>query len=159
MQYAKKRMACLNQAFARSSLTVKEVRLWLKMKEERTWVGVINRIKKVNEKLFPCQLSNKNVNLTEKAVQLAVETWGKRSLTELEAEERLSYAGEKGPAQDEVIALPSSAMHFWKLEKNTKSSLRKKELWCSHWYTPPHYDNLLITWCNNPAREQTTQLF
>ncbi|XP_027934050.1 protein translocase subunit SecA, chloroplastic [Vigna unguiculata] len=59
---------------------------------------------KVNEKLFPCQLSDKNVNLTEKAVQLAVETWGKRSLTELEAEERLSYACEKGPAQDEVIA-------------------------------------------------------
>jgi len=52
-------------------------------------------IYQVNEKLFPCQLSNKNVNLTEKAVQLAVETWGKRSLTELEAEERLSYAGEK----------------------------------------------------------------
>ncbi|RDX88166.1 Protein translocase subunit SecA, chloroplastic [Mucuna pruriens] len=59
---------------------------------------------KVNEKLFPCQLSNKNADLVEKAVQLAVETWGKRSLTELEAEERLSYACEKGPAQDEVIA-------------------------------------------------------
>ncbi|KAK7392181.1 hypothetical protein VNO78_20611 [Psophocarpus tetragonolobus] len=59
---------------------------------------------KVNEKLFPCQLSNKNVDLAGKAVQLAVETWGKRSLTELEAEERLSYACEKGPAQDEVIA-------------------------------------------------------
>jgi len=49
----------------------------------------------VNEKLFPCQLSNKNVDLAEKAVQLAVETWGKRSLTELEAEERLSYTCEK----------------------------------------------------------------
>ncbi|KAL2326558.1 hypothetical protein Fmac_025616 [Flemingia macrophylla] len=59
---------------------------------------------KVNEKLFPCQLSKQNANLAEKAVQLAIETWGKRSLTELEAEERLSYACEKGPAQDEVIA-------------------------------------------------------
>ncbi|CAI8603620.1 unnamed protein product [Vicia faba] len=59
---------------------------------------------KVNEKLFPCQLSNQNTELAEKAVQLAVKTWGKRSLTELEAEERLSYSCEKGPAQDEVIA-------------------------------------------------------
>ncbi|KAJ1397980.1 SecA, preprotein cross-linking domain [Sesbania bispinosa] len=59
---------------------------------------------KVNEKLFPCQLSNKNAELADKAVQLAVKTWGKRSLTELEAEERLSYSCEKGPAQDEVIA-------------------------------------------------------
>lgn len=49
----------------------------------------------VNEKLFPCQLSNKNTELAEKAVQLAVKTWGKRSLTELEAEERLSYSSEK----------------------------------------------------------------
>lgn len=50
---------------------------------------------KVNEKLFPCQLSNQNTELAEKAVQLAVKTWGKRSLTELEAEERLSYSCEK----------------------------------------------------------------
>jgi preprotein translocase subunit SecA len=49
----------------------------------------------VNEKLFPCQLSKKNTELAEKAVQLAVKTWGKRSLTELEAEERLSYSCEK----------------------------------------------------------------
>lgn len=57
----------------------------------RIWYIVIQ----VNEKLFPCQLSNKNVDMAEKAVQLAVETWGKRSLTELEAEERLSYTCEK----------------------------------------------------------------
>ncbi|XP_061367889.1 protein translocase subunit SecA, chloroplastic isoform X2 [Gastrolobium bilobum] len=63
-----------------------------------------SKIWKVNEKLFPCQLSNENVELAEKAMQLAVKTWGQRSLTELEAEERLSYSCEKGPAQDEVIA-------------------------------------------------------
>jgi len=64
----------------------------------------------VNEKLFPCQLSNKNVNLTEKAVQLAVETWGKRSLTELEAEERLSYACEK--VNDKFYFLKTSKIFF-----------------------------------------------
>ncbi|EEF47163.1 conserved hypothetical protein [Ricinus communis] len=59
---------------------------------------------KVNESLFPCKLSKKNTDLAEEAVQLAVKTWGQRSLTELEAEERLSYSCEKGPVQDEVIA-------------------------------------------------------
>ena len=49
----------------------------------------------VNEKLFPCNLSIKNEKLTEEAVKLAVQKWGKRSLTELEAEERLSYSCEK----------------------------------------------------------------
>ncbi|OIV91035.1 hypothetical protein TanjilG_16995 [Lupinus angustifolius] len=62
------------------------------------------KIWKVNEKLFPCQLSKGNTELVEKAVQLAVKTWGPRSLTELEAEERLSYSCEKGPSQDDVIA-------------------------------------------------------
>ncbi|KAK6937206.1 SecA Wing/Scaffold [Dillenia turbinata] len=77
---------------------------------------------KVNENLFPCKLSTENNQLAEDAVQLAVKTWGQKSLTELEAEERLSYSCEKvkfseddvacklcmslqvGPAQDEVIA-------------------------------------------------------
>lgn len=59
---------------------------------------------KVNEKLFPCKLSDKNTKLAEEAVELSVNTWGKKSLSELEAEELLSYSCEKGPAQDEVIA-------------------------------------------------------
>ena len=49
----------------------------------------------MNESLFPCELSKENINLAEKAVELAVKTWGRRSLTELEAEERLSYSCEK----------------------------------------------------------------
>ncbi|CAN1236394.1 Protein translocase subunit SECA1, chloroplastic [Linum grandiflorum] len=59
---------------------------------------------KVNENLFPCLLSDVNTNLAEEAVQFAAKAWGQRSLTELEAEERLSYSCEKGPVQDEVIA-------------------------------------------------------
>lgn len=59
---------------------------------------------KVNESLFPSQLSQKNIELAEEAVDLAVKTWGQKALTELEAEERLSYSCEKGPTQDEVIA-------------------------------------------------------
>lgn len=59
---------------------------------------------KVNENLFPCKLSSENAKLAEEAVQLAVKTWGQTSLSELEAEDRLSYSCEKAPAQDEVIA-------------------------------------------------------
>lgn len=36
-----------------------------------------------------------NTKLAEEVVELAAKTWGKRSLTELEAEERLSYSCEK----------------------------------------------------------------
>ncbi|MCL7023842.1 hypothetical protein MKW94_019073, partial [Papaver nudicaule] len=59
---------------------------------------------KVNENLFPCNLSKQKITAAEEAVELAVKTWGPRSLTELEAEERLSYSCEKGPIRDEVIA-------------------------------------------------------
>uniref|UniRef100_A0A166HI64 Protein translocase subunit SecA n=1 Tax=Daucus carota subsp. sativus TaxID=79200 RepID=A0A166HI64_DAUCS len=65
---------------------------------------ILKKTWKVNESLFPCELSKENFNLAEEAVELAVKTWGQSSLTELEAEERLSYSCEKGPVQDEVIA-------------------------------------------------------
>ncbi|KAE8671235.1 Protein translocase subunit SecA [Hibiscus syriacus] len=74
---------------------------------------------KVNEKLFPCKLSSKNTKLAEEAVELAVNTWGKKSLSELEAEELLSYSCEKGPAQDEVIAKLRSA--FLEIVKEYKA--------------------------------------
>ncbi|XP_068658653.1 protein translocase subunit SECA1, chloroplastic-like [Aristolochia californica] len=64
---------------------------------------------KVNESLFPCELSKEKTSLAEDAVDLTVKTWGQRSLSELEAEERLSYSCEKGPVRDEVIAKLRSA--------------------------------------------------
>ncbi|URD85451.1 translocase subunit SecA, partial [Musa troglodytarum] len=67
-----------------------------KLPPRKTW--------KVNEKLFPCDLSKETISLANDAVELAVKSWGQRSLTELEAEERLSYSCEKGPTRDEVIA-------------------------------------------------------
>ncbi|EFJ08380.1 hypothetical protein SELMODRAFT_160951 [Selaginella moellendorffii] len=57
-----------------------------------------------NENLFPCKLSENSSSLAEAAVQAAVESWGKKSLSELEAENRLSYACEKGPTEDAVVA-------------------------------------------------------
>lgn len=84
-------------------------------------------IYQVNESLFPCKLSNENTKLAEEAVQLAVGSWGQRSLTELEAEERLSYSCEKGPAQDEVIAkLRSAFLEIVKEFKEYTEEERKK---------------------------------
>ncbi|KAG0466706.1 hypothetical protein HPP92_018286 [Vanilla planifolia] len=67
-----------------------------KLPPRKTW--------KVKESLFPCELSKVTLSLAKDAVELAVNEWGKMSLTELEAEERLSYSCEKGPMKDEVIA-------------------------------------------------------
>ncbi|PWA94634.1 protein translocase subunit SecA protein [Artemisia annua] len=74
---------------------------------------------KVSESLFPCALSQESTTVVEEAVNLAVSSWGRRSLPELEAEERLSYACEKGPAQDEVIAKLRDA--FLKIAKEYKA--------------------------------------
>lgn len=49
----------------------------------------------VNESLFPCNLSKDILLVVKDAVEQAVQSWGKASLTELEAEERLSYSCEK----------------------------------------------------------------
>lgn len=82
---------------------------------------------KVNENLFPCKLSNEKAKLAEEAVKLAVETWGQGSLNELEAEERLSYSCEKGPAEDQVIAkLRSAFLEIVKEYKVYTEEERKK---------------------------------
>ncbi|CAA3005952.1 translocase subunit, chloroplastic [Olea europaea subsp. europaea] len=82
---------------------------------------------KVNESLFPCTLSKDNSRLAEEAVQLASKTWGQRSLTELEAEDRLSYSCEKGPVRDEVIAkLRSAFLEIVKEYKGFTDEERKK---------------------------------
>ncbi|KAK4417990.1 protein translocase subunit SECA1, chloroplastic [Sesamum alatum] len=83
-----------------------------------------NKTWKVNESLFPCTLSNENSKLAEEAVQFAAKTWGQRSLTELEAEERLSYSCEKGPVQDEVISKLRSA--FLEIVKEYKVYTEKE---------------------------------
>eukprot|EP00250_Pteridium_aquilinum_P015288 c22496_g1_i1 orf=619-3663(-) len=58
---------------------------------------------KVNPLLFPCELSNESSQLISDAVQTCTAAWGENSLTELEAEDKLSYACEKGPTDDDVI--------------------------------------------------------
>ncbi|KAL6615248.1 hypothetical protein ACP70R_037518 [Stipagrostis hirtigluma subsp. patula] len=66
------------------------------MPPRKTW--------KTNDSLFPCELSKETLSSVTDAVEVAVKELGEKSLTELEAEERLSYSCEKGPTRDEVIA-------------------------------------------------------
>lgn len=59
---------------------------------------------KVSPELFPCDLTESSMALAKEAVKKAVETWGERSLTALEAENRLAFACEKAPTDIEVYS-------------------------------------------------------
>jgi len=54
----------------------------------------------VDPKLYPCDLSDATERLLASAVATATKAWGERSLTLLEAEDRLSVACERGAAED-----------------------------------------------------------
>jgi preprotein translocase subunit SecA len=58
---------------------------------------------KASPDIFPVELSSEAENLLKDAVDLAVKTYGERSLSELEAEDKIATAAEKMPTQDEVI--------------------------------------------------------
>lgn len=72
-----------------------EIRSQTLSSSRKTW--------KVNPLLFPCEVSSENSQLVNEAVQTSIAVWGENSLTELEAEDKLSYACEKGPTEDDVI--------------------------------------------------------
>ncbi|EFJ15249.1 hypothetical protein SELMODRAFT_156007 [Selaginella moellendorffii] len=82
----------------------------------------------VNENLFPCKLSENSSSLAEAAVQAAVESWGKKSLSELEAENRLSYACEKGPTEDAVVAKLRSAFQAISAEYKAYTEDERKKV-------------------------------
>jgi hypothetical protein len=62
---------------------------------DREVVTILSGLLQVNEALFPCELSKETTSLAEEAVESAAKVWGEKSLSELEAEDRLSYACEK----------------------------------------------------------------
>jgi preprotein translocase subunit SecA len=49
----------------------------------------------MNESLFTCELPKQTLSSVKDTVEMAVKKWGEKSLTELEAEKRLSYSCEK----------------------------------------------------------------
>ncbi|MBD2040603.1 preprotein translocase subunit SecA [Microcoleus sp. FACHB-672] len=64
-------------------------------KKVKTW--------KVSPQIFPTQLSREAEQMLKNAVQFAVQSYGERSLSELEAEDKVAVASEKAPTDDPVI--------------------------------------------------------
>lgn len=83
---------------------------------------------KVSSSLFPCELSKECVTLAEEAVEAAVKAWGEKSLAELEAEDRLSYACERGPTEDAVVAQLRKANLAILVEYKTYTDEEKKKV-------------------------------
>ncbi|MDJ0735788.1 MAG: preprotein translocase subunit SecA [Nostocaceae cyanobacterium] len=64
-------------------------------KKVKTW--------KASPQVFPTQLTKATENILKEAVEVAVREYGERSLSELEAEEKIAVAAEKAPTDDPVI--------------------------------------------------------
>ncbi|BAZ20193.1 preprotein translocase SecA subunit [Kalymmatonema gypsitolerans NIES-4073] len=64
-------------------------------KKVKTW--------KASPQVFPTQLTKETEKLLKEAVEVAVREYGDRSLTELEAEDKVAVAAEKAPTNDPVI--------------------------------------------------------
>ena len=58
---------------------------------------------KASPQIYPTELSKAAETLLKEAVDLAVKTYGERSLAELEAEDKVAVASEKAPTDDPVI--------------------------------------------------------
>jgi preprotein translocase subunit SecA len=64
-------------------------------KKVKTW--------KASPDIFPTELSPETENFLKETVDLAVETYGDRSLPELQAEDKVAIAAEKAPTEDPVL--------------------------------------------------------
>ncbi|MEO1523128.1 MAG: preprotein translocase subunit SecA, partial [Cyanobacteria bacterium J06633_2] len=58
---------------------------------------------KVSPEIYPTQISAEAEQLIKSATEFAVQQYGERSLSELEAEDKLATASEKAPTDDQVI--------------------------------------------------------
>ncbi|MCS7030385.1 MAG: preprotein translocase subunit SecA [Gloeomargarita sp. SKYG116] len=65
-------------------------------KKVKTW--------KASPNIYPAELSPETERALKAAVDFAVQVYGEQSLPELEAEEKIAIASEKGPTDDPVIA-------------------------------------------------------
>lgn len=78
--------------------------------------------------LYPCELSAETSKALGDAINTACSVWGERSLEALDAEERLSFACEKGPSEDAAILALREV--FAQIEEQYKeyTSAEKKEV-------------------------------
>lgn len=89
-------------------------------KKVKTW--------KASPQVFPTQLSKETEKLLKEAVEFAVREYGDRSLTELEAEDKVAVAAEKAPTSDPVIQKLRSAYNSIKQEYEQFTSREHDEV-------------------------------
>ena len=83
---------------------------------------------KVKDGLYPCDISQDAKAALTAAVEKAVSAWGERTLDLLEAEDRLSFACEKGPTDDEAFLAIRSAFTKIESEFETFTKTEKAEV-------------------------------
>ena len=88
--------------------------------KQKTW--------KVSADLFPIKISAEAERLLKDAVDLAVKQYGERSLSELEAEDRLATASEKAPSDDPAILKLRDAYNLIRHEYEVYTSTEHDEV-------------------------------
>jgi preprotein translocase subunit SecA len=90
--------------------------------------GGVKKTWAINPALYPCQLSESSLKVIDEATAAAVGAWGERQLDELEAEERLAIACEKGPTSDPVVAALRKAFTVVEEEFKAVTDREKQEV-------------------------------
>lgn len=89
-------------------------------KKVKTW--------QVSPDIYPTTISQETEELLKKAVKFAVDQYGLQSLTELEAEDKLAIASEKGPTDDPVILKLREVYNQIRREYEVLTSAEHKEV-------------------------------
>ena len=82
----------------------------------------------VKDGLYPCDLSPETAKLLTDSVNTACSVWGERSLESLDAEDRLSFACEKGPSEDAAILALRQAFIAIENDYKVYTAAEKKEV-------------------------------
>ncbi|QUS60134.1 preprotein translocase subunit SecA [Synechocystis sp. PCC 7338] len=106
---------------------------WVSGREKPQGFGNQNGKKKVktwqvSPDIYPTTISQETEDLLKKAVKFAVDQYGLQSLTELEAEDKLAIASEKGPTDDTVILKLREVYNQIRREYEVLTSAEHKEV-------------------------------
>ena len=89
-------------------------------KRVKTW--------KASAQIFPTDLSQAGDQTLKEAVDVAIQTYGERSLPELQAEEKIAIAAEKAPTDDVVIQKLREVYNLVYQEYETFTSAEHEEV-------------------------------
>ena len=78
--------------------------------------------------LYPCELSAEASRLLSEGVDAAVAGWGERAVDALDAEDRLSFACEKAPTDDEAALKLRAAFNAIEAEFKVVTTAEKAEV-------------------------------